>query len=230
MKLAVQIFLLLAFGLSASAQTRPASVLIDEFQNGNCEEIWARLDMLAVQMNNDPSATGTVSISGVVNDVRDNLYYEAMVVGYFADRRMSDRVNIIRTALQQKRHFELWLTPANSEPPVVHPAEWPLEYPENAKPFIFTERENYMVTVSVCLPVDELALLAKVLGVNPKARTNVVLKVPSHKEFALRKRKVIKILTTNYSIPRSQIRIFEQLGFKKDPHGIESNTEYWLVP
>lgn len=230
MKSASHIFFVLVLGLSVAAQTRPASVLIDEFQNGNCEQIWARLDSLAIRMNADPTATGTVSISGAINDIRNNLYYDAMIRGYFADRRMSERVKIIRTDLQQKRHFELWLTPANAEPPVVHAADWPLEYPEHAKPFIFTEGENYMVTVSVCLYVDEVALLAKVLKANPKARTNVVLKVPSHKEFALRKRKVIKILTTNYSIPRSQIRIFEQLGFKKDPHGIESNTEYWLVP
>lgn len=230
MKLAVRILLPLLLGFGVAAQTRPSSVLIDEWQNGNCEIIWARLDILAVQMNADPTATGTVSISGATNDIRDNLYYEAMIVGYFADRRMSDRVNIIRTSLEAKRQFRLWLTPANAEPPIVHSADWPLEYPENAKPFIFTYGENYMVTVSVCLYVDEVALLAKVLKANPNARTNVVLKVGSDKEFVRRKRKMIEGLTTDYAIPRSQIRIFKQSGFKRDPRGIDSNTEYWLVP
>lgn len=212
-------------------QGQTKSSLIDEFQNPSCEDIWARLDGFLIQLNNNPDAKGTIAISGKSNDLRDDLYYDAMIRGYFLKRKVpASRWKIVRTPLERDRQVKFWLTAPGSMPPEIQVAEWSLEYSPEVKPFIFTWGENYMVEVTVCLYVDELALLARVLKANPEAKTNVVLKVRSRYEFTRRKRRSIAALVNDYSIRRSQIRIFKKSGFKGDRYGIEPNAEYWLIP
>lgn len=231
MKSVIPIFLLIVFWFAVlTVYGQAESMQIDKFQEANCEDLRARLDNFAIQLNHSPHATGTVAISGKINDLRNSLYYEAMIEGYFRKRNMLSRLKIFRTRVETERHISFWLTPADAQPPPITTSEWSLDYPEDSKAFIFTHGDNYAVEISVCLYVDELAMLAKVVKANPKSRTHVVLKVRSEKEFARRKRQTITDLTSGYTISRSQIRIFKQSGFKGDRYGIEPNTEYWFVP
>ncbi len=205
--------------------------LVDEFANPGCEDLWARLDNFLVQMGNNPTATGTIWIAEKRGDVRDNLYYEAMIRNYLIERKLSpDRWRIIRTGPKNERLVKFWITPPEAQPASVNPSSWSFEYPPVTKPFIFTNGENYMVEMTVCIYVDEISLLAKVLDANPRANTNVVLIVRTNKEFNSRKRRVLKELVLYYAINKKKIRFFKRIDKRPNPYGIRPKTEYWFIP
>ncbi len=216
--------------INGSAQS-PQSVPIDEFQNPNCEDMWARLDNFAIQILNNPDAVATVEISGKANELRNNFYWEAMIRSYFRKRNIpTERTHIVRTALTENRFVRFWLTPPRAEAPSIDAVEWSMIYPADTTPFIFTNRDSDAVETTVCLYVDELAMLSDVMSANPRSRLNVVLIVGSERQFQRRKSVVVKELVKDYEISRSRIKVFKQIRTKPNPYGIYPDAEYWLLP
>lgn len=222
--------LLLLLTLAGVGQDVSGTSLVDEFSNPNCEDIWARLDNFLTQLNNNPMATATISMSAKRGEARDDLYYETMMRNYFITRKVAlERWRIIRTKAEESRIIRFWLTPPGARLPMLEVAAWSLEYPLGTKPFIFTNGENYMVEVTVCLYVNELDLLAKVLAANPHSRTNVVLIVKSKEQFYRRKKQVLRKLVGDYSISSNRIKFFQRINRRPNPYGIRSDAEYWFV-
>lgn len=230
MKPFVNLVLIICLYTVAHSQNPEAFQQIDEFQNPNCEDLWARLDNFRIQINNNPDATAIVALSGKNYDLRNDLWYEAMIRTYFMSRKLpAGRWKVLRTQPQAVRKAEFWLTPAGGELPNVQVSDWSLEYSKETKPFIFTFGDSYAVETNVCLYADELALLARVLAANPSARTNVVLKVRSQKEYLRRKASTISTLVNDYAIRRHQIKIFKEVTHRPNPYGIHPTVEYWFV-
>lgn len=206
------------------------SVVADEFQNPNCEDMWAHLDNFAIQILNNSEAIATTEISGKVGDLRNNLYWEAMIRSYFNQREISaERNRIVRTPLTDKRFVRFWLTPPGAALPSANAEEWSMNYSSGTKPFIFTYHDSWAAENTICLNVDELALLARVMAANPGARVNVVLYTRSDREYLRRKTKVIQELNDDYDIPTRRIRMFKKILPKPDPRRIQPNAEYWLL-
>jgi hypothetical protein len=224
------IFCLVALASSQlRVETKP--FLVDQFADPNCEDLWARLDGFLSQLNRNPDTIGTVTISGKIGDLRNDLMIEDMIRRYFARRNVSpERFQILRLKPETQRMLEFWITPAGGETPKLQTAEWSLVYPTEAKPFIFAVEPSYDVEINICLYSDPLALLSKVLRANQDACTNVVLKVRSQKEYLRRKRRVISNLITKYGIQRQRIRIFKQVTHETNTYGIYPDIEYWFVP
>ena len=221
---------LIVLSANVSSGQAPQSISVDEFSNPNCEDIWARLDNLLVQLDNNPTATATISISAKHGELKGDLYFEAMMRNYLIRRKISrDRFQIIRTHPTAHREIEFWLTPPGATSPKIDRAEWSLEYARDTKPFIFTHGENYAVEIGVCINVDELSLLAEVLEANPIARTNVVLDVRNGSQFNSKKRKTLKDLM-EYGIAKKRIRFFKRINRKPNPYGIRPTAEYWFAP
>lgn len=230
-RVCISIGLLLSILQSGLAQHQATSMLIDEFTDPNCEDLWARLDNLSVQIRANPSAVATVEISGKTNDIRANLYWESMIRTYLIKRKFpSERWRLIRTPLQVHRRFRFSLTPPRAPLPDTDDADWPIEYAPGKEPFIFTSGDSYAVEINVCLYVDEIALLEKVVAANPRSRLNVVLIVKSERQFRRRKRDTLAMLSEDYAIPLTRIKVFKKISRKPNPYGIEPNTEYWLLP
>ena len=205
---------------------------MDSFQNPNCEDLWARLDNLLVALSKNPDSTATFALSGKTGELRNDLWIENMIRGYFRSMKNipADRWKIVRTGPAAARRIELWITPPGAIPPEIERADWSLLYAKTTKPFIFAYSPDHMEDVTVCLPSDQLRLLAVVLSANPTARTNVVLIVRSQKEFVRRMLHTSADLVDDYGIQRKQIKIFEKVTRKKDPYNIEPDVEYWFVP
>ena len=216
-------------GLAELAAPQGESTLINESGDAGCEFVWNNLDHLLSEMSRNPTATATVDISGKAGDLAGNFYWEQMVRNYLSRRHPRDRWSVRRAAWGTERRFEYWLTHPGATPPVINEATWSFEYPADTKPFIFTEGENYSVSVGVCIYVDEIELLSRALNANPKARLNVVLITPTEHLYQRRKAKTLAMLTRDYSIERRRIRVFRKVGNPK-PGYPEPNAEYWFVP
>lgn len=206
------------------------SIPVDEFSDPNCEDIWARLDNFLIQLNNNPTANATISISAKHGNLASNLYFEAMMRNYLIRQKIEpNRIHIFRAQPTATREIKFWLTPPAAQMPKIDRADWSLEYAPDTKPFIFTHGESYAAEIGVCIYVDELSLLAKVLEANPGASTNVVLDVRNNRQFDSRKRRTRKDLM-EYGIGRNKIRFFKRIDRKPNPHGIRPTAEYWFVP
>lgn len=229
MRYRLQIFLIIVLTSTSFLAQGPESTLIDEFSNPNCEDLWARLDNFFIQLLNNPSLAGTITISGKSGDLRNDLYFESQIKTYFIRRSVSqDRWRIIRTRPEANRTIRFWLTQPGVTPDGVESSEWSLVYPKGTRPFIFAWGDSY--ADDVCLMADEIALLAQVLKANPNSRINVVLLVRSQREFDRRRKETVQLLVDLHSINRWQFKIFKKLRSKKDVHRFKPNTEYWFVP
>ena len=229
-------FLLIALLLSSlsgatNAQVPPKTVLLNEIGDPQCEFLWAALDHLRAEILNKPGSFATVEISGVTGDPRGNFYWEAFIRNHLARYTPKASWAIHRTAVGSDRRVKLWLTPPGGDPPKINVAEWSFIYPPDTKPFVFSNGgEDHSVKSGVCLYVDEIRLLANALRENPEARLNVVLIVPSDRAYRRRRANTLRMLTREYSISPSHIRIFRKLDTKPDPHDLEPDAEYWFVP
>jgi len=213
------------------AQDKQA-ILVDKFQDASCEVLWARLDNLSSQLNSNPEVIATIAMSGKIGQLRDDLWIDDMIRGYFRSTRPipSDRWKIVRTAPKAERNIEFWITPVGGEPPRIESAEWSLGLPKETNPFVFDYEPDHMEEVTVCLDSDRIRLLAQVLQANQTARTNVVLIVRSQNEFVRRTRRTMSELVGVYGISRQQIRIFKKITRRPNPYRIHPDVEYWLVP
>ena len=223
--------LLIALSPVAQAQDKQ-SILIDTFQKVSCEELWARLDNLQSALGSNPDAVATISLSGKIGELHDDLWIEDMIRGYFLRTRpvSSDRWKIVRTRPEVERNIEFWITPAGAEAPKIETAEWSLAYPRQTKPFMFAYEPDHMEEVTVCLDSNRIRLLAQVLQANSNARTNVVLIVRSRKEFERREHRTLSELVDVYGIRREQIKIFKKITRRPNPYRIHPDVEYWLIP
>lgn len=223
----LMLFCLLVSGVFLGVAQRSSATLVDEFGNPNCEDLWARLDNFLIQINNNPDLVGTISFSGKVGDLQRDLYYENQMKLYFIRRQIpQSRWRIIRVKPRPSRTIQFWLTQPGETPKGVEFSQWSLVYPDGTKPFVFAWADSY--PEDVCLTADEVGLLAEVLKANPDARTNVVLVVRTQQDYERRRKQTLRRLTSNYLIPKRQIRIFKDLRSKR--YGIASDVQYWFVP
>jgi hypothetical protein len=212
------------------AQDSRETVLVDEIGALQCEFLWASLDAFAAKLKDTPNSVATVEISGETDHPLSNFYWESFIRSHLTRAIPSTQFRIIRTALADEQRVKLWLTPAGSALPKIEPVEWSFAYPPNTKPFIFTNCDNYSVKTGVCVSVDEIALLRAALDANPLAKVHVVLIVRSKGEFQRRKRATLRMLTNDYSIVSSRIKIFPKITSKPNPYGIKPVAEFWFVP
>ena len=105
----------------------------DEFPSVAFDDDKARLDNLAIEMQNDPNATGYVIVYGGRNSragQADKLGARAMQ--YLTTARGIDarRLVLLNGGYRETDYFEVWIVPQGAEPP----APSPTVAPEDAKP------------------------------------------------------------------------------------------------
>lgn len=120
---AAVIVLVLAFGLIIATPTKHRK--FDEFGDINCEDEMARLDNFAVQLRNEPSATGVIifyggqSFRGRLPKQGEAAARAARLKPYLVDRRgiPAERIVIINGGYKAEFLVELWINPASSSLP-----------------------------------------------------------------------------------------------------------------
>lgn len=94
---------------------QPEAILIDEFIYGNREEMMARIDNFTNNLQNDPTATGYIILSG---DKKSRTTAEREIKNYLKQRSLNlNRFELLNRDGNSKAVIELWLVPAGAEPP-----------------------------------------------------------------------------------------------------------------
>ena len=102
----------------------PPSRRFDEFPNISRNDEKARLDNLAIALQNDPSAVAYVIVypnrSGANGDVEK---HTKRIVDYLVNSRgiNAGRIMTLRGPARNELRIELWITPAGAKPPVPTP-------------------------------------------------------------------------------------------------------------
>ena len=220
------LFLLLTIKVNSFGQQEPQPQKVDEFQNPNCEEISARLDNFGIQMANDPNSVGLVAINGQRSSLRKNLVIERMIKTYFEKRvPVPERLTIIRSSDADELTVRFWIIPLGSKVPDVTIGEWSYKVDKAFKPAMFAWAKD---DDGICPEIDTLQILADVLAVNPKAHTNVVVRVSSTRAYLRKLRKISDELMSKYKISKNQIRFFK--AAEPNYRTIIWDEEYWLLP
>jgi len=97
---------------------------IDEISNFNWEDLMARLDLYAVQLQNVPASSGYI----IVYDGRHSRRGEVQgwmncIKNYIVERRGMDsnRIMIVNGGYRENRTVEMWLGPTADSPPKATP-------------------------------------------------------------------------------------------------------------
>ena len=118
---------LLLLMLSAAAaharqqQPAPAARLVEEFGEIQISDLMARLDNFAIELQNDPTATGVIAAYGASHKFPGWAMRRAHVSrNYLVNSRGLDRTRLMSVfaGLRDETTFQLWFVPAGAVPPV----------------------------------------------------------------------------------------------------------------
>ena len=121
---AVAIILVLAFGLTGATPDQLRK--FDEFGDVNCEDEYARLDNLAVQLGNEPNAKvliifyGGRRFRGRLPKRGEAAARTARLKPYLVERRgiPAERVEVMDGGYKEEFKIELWVIPIGVTSPV----------------------------------------------------------------------------------------------------------------
>lgn len=116
---------------SPLAQTnKPSARKVDEFPDIQASDLIARLDNLAIELQNNPGATGyIISYAGRTSrpGTADRMGERAR--GYLLNTRgiSADRLVVINGGYRENNSYEIWLVPQGAAPPQATPTVQPGE-------------------------------------------------------------------------------------------------------
>ena len=120
-KLLTTVMLLALSAVAVDARQQPAARLADQFGEIQWSDWMARLDNFAIQLQNEPDATGHVVAYAATNKWRGWPARRAhMAVEYLTSTRRLDatRLAAVSGGLRDETRFELWVVPAGAGRPV----------------------------------------------------------------------------------------------------------------
>jgi hypothetical protein len=120
----VCLLLLMAGNSLAQSKQAEASRKLDEFSGANCEDLEARLDRFAIELQNDPELLGYIIIYGGNHDKRDQARaWMGRTKYYLSSTRGVDtkRFTIIMGGYRENWAAELWLLQSNAPKPTAKP-------------------------------------------------------------------------------------------------------------
>ena len=212
-------FLLLITLLSTASlsQDRSGPRLFDEFSKISCEEMMARTDGLFSEVISRPGSRAVVVIFGSVLNLREHINHEARIQTWAKFRNFpGERVTVIRRFADVPK-VQFWVVPDSSKFEV--PGEpWSLAVPKTTKPFVVWASDE-----SGC-GGEPGRSFAELLGANPAARGNIVLR-GNDTEIRDARIELTKQFVGSFGIRRNRLRFF-----KADSATGFSAYEFWLVP
>jgi len=125
---------------TAFARQQPTARMIDEFGGVAFSDMLARLDSFAVELQNDPGATGVIAVYPEMSDRLPGWFMRRAhwAKGYLAKPRGlgEGRVSVVNGGFRDAVTYELWLVPAGAEQPV-KPLDWALALSRERNPLLF---------------------------------------------------------------------------------------------
>lgn len=216
-------FLLIFASQLCFAQTNPA--LLDEFSATNCCDEGARLDGLAIYLQEHSNSKGFVVIypNQIANPLR-KFFQENWAKKYLYYNRGIDKNRIIflRGEGRDKYTIQLWTTTDLSVKPDITESNWEYNLP-NKKRYQFYTAEN---DGGPCDSSFTTELFADFLSANPNKRGYISISGNSKKKIQESKDEISKVLFDNYKISSNRIKFFP---IKNVEYPDYTTEEYWFV-
>ena len=199
----------------------PRARLVDEFPLLiTCENLLARTDALAADIQRDPVSSALIFIADD-GSISTRAHRTKRIIDSTLQLRGIDPERFRIFSVDGKPSGAFWLAPPGSEIPIKNGVEFENDDFDTSKPFIFGSVDE----IGIC-PTFVPKAFAKLLTVNPGSRGHVVIRTgddPLVNKFAFAK-EWINELVENQGVPRNRLRLFFARG-----KGLTS-AEFWFVP
>lgn len=203
---------------SVFGQEAPKSILVDEFGSIACDEILAKIDNFSIQLRNDPTARGLVTISGSNANLIKKLDLEVLFTSGVIQRRVdTSKIRLVRGRESGEPKMSFWLAPAGADEPEVSASSWDMTISPKTKPFYFFADSD-----GICGYPTVDKYIKQLLAANPGLRVNVVIHSGTSKKTKQLKRDTLKTYGPKYS---KRLRFFHVQETYP-----ETQREYWLLP
>ena len=205
----------------------PMARMTDEFRTrgNNCEEGFARLDALLVELSNDPGARALIVLYGDTRDARAATRREIQLRNHLRFRKFDhDRITFVRGVAKEDGATQFWLVPPGAEdPPIDHAPV--VTAPPPTEPYLYSA--NYLDGVPGCSGyIYDVGEYAKVLQSLPGSRGRVVIGQPSRAKYD---RELKAILSELKAGGVSRNRITAVYKYVRPDRMLEV-TELWVIP
>jgi hypothetical protein len=219
MRLLLILFALLAASMFATAQDKPAAVMIDQFEQASCDDMNSRVQHLATVLANDPGSVGYIVIYpkaalpfrpyfGLEENLRGSVIFLQLT---------SLPITFVQGEKRNEQKIEFWVVPAGSQKPDFPVAVW--SYPISKPKKIYDT--NWPLS-EVCseAPVERLA---SILTANPTLRSHISITERSDRKY---RTLLSEIKTKLISVDASRLRFFR----RRDCSAACGRYQLWLVP
>ncbi len=121
---------------------------LDEFGGIAYSDMLARIDNFAIELQNNPAATGVIAVYPQMSDKIPSWFIRRAywMKGYLTKARgLGDgRVRVVNTGFRDEVKYELWLVPPGADSPVA-PLDWAAALAREKNPILFDRvvYENY---------------------------------------------------------------------------------------
>jgi hypothetical protein len=208
-------------------QTVPVARMTDEFKTrgSNCEDGFARLDGLLVELGNDPNAAAVIALYGDTRDRKAASRRELQLRNHLIFRKFGrDRITYVRGVDRVDGTTQFWMVPPGAAQPSIERGAETFEAPP-ARPYLYAE--SYTDGVPGCFGhLFDIEEYGRTLRESPGSRGRLIIRVPSRSEF----NRTLKELTADLAkegIPRSR---FTALYKYVRPNRLLEVVELWVVP
>ena len=225
------------------SQDKPTSILFDQFGKITCEDFLARLEVLIHNLRrNNPTTNGVIEVFRE-DGTRHHYVFENWAQEHLKDWNFVNRIKIVHTTAE--RHFKrskkksdrsfkirFWVLPKGSDSPLFEVEPWDYKLYKDGRPYIFSSTYSQSWICGTNLQLDQLV---KGLKIDPRSRTNIVIKERAVSKFNKERRRILAILVDKFKVNRKRIKFFfvrENKKFPKD-YAIEQfypNVEVWYLP
>jgi hypothetical protein len=195
--------LMMMLGLAANGQQPPNAFLVDEFGPLSCEEILSKTDILADELNREPSADAFIVINPLKNDTvgakkRLRLITSALRINRIDSSRFSFWIGEELISIDT----QFWLVPNGAKPPDELGQKWTEPDLETSKSFIY----GYADEVDAC-PVFRPSEYAALLKQDRTAKGHIVVYGPKERQRIQFARRWLETFEKDFGLGRDRFRV-----------------------
>ena len=206
---------------------KPLARMKDEFRTdgNNCEEGFARLDSLFVDLGNDPTARGVVVLYGDVRSAAAAARRELQLRNHFIFRKFPlDRVEFVRGAARENGTTQFWVVPQGADAPDVAKGTPAVEKLPTA-PYMYAAQ--YIDGVPGCSGnLYDVPNYAAELRSQPGSRGRVIISESSRAKYDRRLREILSELKDNGVTSSRITSIYKTVR----PNRALESVELWIIP
>lgn len=224
--ISVLIILFASFQICFAQEDSKAILLNELGLKGGCEYFWSSLDVLLVDLLNEPNSIGYVVIKGNKNNILQTIIHKEWIAEHIKLRKLdpklkdldSNRIIAVKGEDSTEFKIQIWKVPHNAEKPFKFKTDF--DYSLSVKkPFVLYDIN--FDPGGLCPYFNPVKVFTEFLAANPELRGNVVIHEKTKKKFLQRKDNLSKEINPT---------LRHWLQFFQSTKNYAGGYELWFVP